>query len=252
MDFSSMLTDTLAGRALRLPLKLLPRDTVMPILQGPCRGMRWIVGSGTHGYWLGSFEESKRRVFERVVARDSVVYDVGAHAGYYSLLASRLVGPAGRVYAFEPLPANVGYLNQHLRLNRIENVTVIQAAVLDRDGRASFAEGPNSLMGRVSPEGSLQVAAVGLDALVESRSALPPNYVKIDVEGAELLVLQGGRRLLVREHPTIFLATHGPEVRTACQELLACLGYSLLCLGGQRSGEPDEFLASYARAPLGL
>lgn len=85
MDFSSISQKSWLGWLARLPLKLLPPGLVLPVLQGPLRGRRWIVGSGVHGYWLGSYELAKRRRFEQLVQPGQVVYDIGAQVGYYSL-----------------------------------------------------------------------------------------------------------------------------------------------------------------------
>lgn len=104
INFSAISRERLAGRALRLPLHLIPRGLAVPILQGPLRGARWLVGAATHGCWLGSYELAKQLAFARWLAPGRVVYDLGAHAGFYTLLAARPVGPAGRVHAFEPLP----------------------------------------------------------------------------------------------------------------------------------------------------
>src|SRR5579862_7724955 len=95
------------GKLLRAPLRLIPRSAVLPILQGPLRGKKWVVGSGNHGCWLGSYEHDKQSLFQKTVRTGDIVYDVGANAGFYSLLASVLVGEKGQVYAFEPLPANL-------------------------------------------------------------------------------------------------------------------------------------------------
>ncbi len=59
----------------------------MPIMQGRLRGTKWIVGAGEHGYWLGSYEMNKRLAFEREIAPGTVMYDIGANVGYFSLLA---------------------------------------------------------------------------------------------------------------------------------------------------------------------
>ena len=80
------------GRLLRFPLRLIPDRAVIPVLQGRMRGKRWIAGSSDHGCWLGSYEYAIRRVFEETITHGSIVYDVGAHVGYYTLLASELVG----------------------------------------------------------------------------------------------------------------------------------------------------------------
>lgn len=92
--------------------------------------------------------------FLRIVPPDGTVYDVGAHAGFFTLLASQLVGPGGRVVAFEPDPGNRSYLERHIRLNRVGNVTIVDAAVSDRTGIGSLMTHPGGTsMSYLSPEG---------------------------------------------------------------------------------------------------
>src|SRR5512139_3781902 len=97
MNFSGISNHSVVGKALRFPLRLIPDDATLPILQGRLRGKRWISGSCNHGCWLGSYEYHKRVLFERTITPGSVVFDLGAHVGFYTLLASVLVGHAGRV-----------------------------------------------------------------------------------------------------------------------------------------------------------
>ncbi|MGQ0570071.1 MAG: FkbM family methyltransferase [Armatimonadota bacterium] len=228
---------------LRLPLRLIPAQTVVPIMQGKLKGRKWIVGSGNHGYWLGSYEFHKRSVFERTVNEGTVVFDIGTHVGFYTLLASVLVGPSGKVFAFEPLPSNLRYLKEHLRWNSIENVTVLEAAVLDRSGEALFDEGPNSSMGRISPSGKVKVKTVALDELV-GRGELPlPDYIKMDIEGAEMLALSGAKSVLAKSRPTLFLATHGMEIHQECCGFLQSLDYQLQAIDGMSLEQCSELLA---------
>ena len=120
------------GRALRWPLGLLPNDLRVPILQGPLRGYRWIVGSGVHGYWLGTYELQKQRAFWESIKPGMVVFDIGAHVGFYTMLASVALGEQGEVIAFQPFPHNVGFLKRHLAINNRRNVRIIEAGVGDR------------------------------------------------------------------------------------------------------------------------
>ena len=215
----------------------------MPILQGKLRGKTWIAGSSNHGCWLGSYEHEKRRLFESIVSPGAAVFDIGAHAGFYTLLASELVGADGEVLAFEPQPRNLGYLREHLRINAIANVRVIPAAVMDSEGAAWFEEGANSSTGHLAPTGQLRVDTVTLDGLISSGEAPAPDFLKIDVEGAEILVLKGAQTLLAERGPTIFLATHGRFMRDTCCEFLNALGYELDPIGKTSLEEADEFLA---------
>jgi len=244
MNISAISHSGVIGRLMRLPLKLIPTNAVLPILQGRLKGKKWIAGSSNHGCWLGSYEHSKRIVFERTVTEGSTCFDVGAHVGFYTLLASELVGPKGRVFAFEPLPRNVAYLRRHLELNRTGNVTVFEAAVSDSAGQASFEEAESSLMGRLSPGGGLRVKTLALDGLLSKGEIPSPNFIKIDAEGAEMHVLTGAQRLLADARPTIFLATHSPELHRQCCDLLTSAGYSLDPIVGEDVQTCDEILAT--------
>lgn len=243
MNLSRISSRSLLGKALRLPFRAIPKRTRVPILQGKLRGKRWIVGSGTHGCWLGSYEYEKRLLFERTVREGSTVFDIGANVGFYTLLASVLVGNGGQVIAFEPVPRNLRYLHEHLRLNRVQNVRVVEAAVAEHEGVAHFEVGPHSSMGYLSGEGRLEVGTVGLDEMVAAGELPLPNCMKIDVEGGEALVLSGARAMLAERHPTIFLATHGETVHRNCCDLLQSLGYELEPIGESRLAECDELIA---------
>ncbi|MEM4204149.1 MAG: FkbM family methyltransferase [Candidatus Methanomethylicaceae archaeon] len=161
--------------------------------------------SSSHGCWLGSYEYAKRIVFERTIRENSVVFDIGVHVGFYTLLAAVLIGPRGKVFAFEPFPANLVYLKEHLRLNDIDNVVVIEAAVSEKSGIAFFDEGPNSSMGHLSQERRLQIRTVSIDELVTEKELPVPDYIKMDIEGAEMLALIGARSILAQFHPIIII-----------------------------------------------
>lgn len=227
MNFSSLSNRSLAGRALRIPLRLIPPGAPVPILQGPLRGKLWIKGSSDNGCWLGSFEYQKQRLMSSLLHAGDTMYDIGANVGFYTLLASHMVGPTGRVVAFEPLPANVRLVRRHLRLNRVRNVSVQEVAVSDRDGRAKFAPHASNAMGKLSDAGDVEVAMVSLDSVTERGPFPDPKVLKIDVEGAELGVLRGASCLLARARPTILLATHGDQVHRQCCELLRAAAYDL-------------------------
>lgn len=162
-----------------------------------------------------------------VVAPSSVFFDVGAHAGYYTLLASQLVGANGRVVAFEPDARNVGILKQHLQLNSAANVSVVEAAVADVAGAAAFAPEPSGFGGALSPTGSAMVTLVAIDALVDIGALPAPHYLRIDVEGAEFRVICGARKVLRTVRPTVFLATHTPAVERQCLDAFKSLRYTV-------------------------
>jgi FkbM family methyltransferase len=244
MNWTSISNTSLIGRLLRLPLRLIPRQTVVPILQGPLRGKKWIVGSGNHGYWLGSYELGKRALFIKAIPLGGIVYDLGANVGYYTLLSAVLAGPRGRVFAFEPLPRNLEFLRRHLSLNRIDNATVIEAAVTDRGGTVRFEEDASTSKGRIGAQGSLEVRSVALDELVARERMPRPDLLKIDIEGGEFLALQGARRILTESHPVIFLSTHSGKVHKECLAFLESLGYRIVPIDRRPLDRSRDVLAT--------
>lgn len=214
----------------------------MPVLQGPLRGARWIVGSSTHGCWLGSYEMAKQLAFASRLAPGQVVYDLGANVGFYTVLAARGVGSAGQVHAFEPLPDNVKFLRRHVELNQLKNVSIHACAVSNVTGKLRFAFGGDRSTGRLDDSGSFEVDAITLDEFVFSRGSALPCVIKIDVEGAELCVLEGARQVLEKAKPAIFLATHGDTVRQACYQLLRSFHYRVCGVDGKPPDQTDELL----------
>lgn len=204
---------------MRLPLRAIPQGTIIPVLRGPLRGARWIVGSSTHGCWLGTYEKAFQAFFFSVVPEGGVVWDVGANVGFYSLLAAR---KAARVVAFEPLPENLSSLRRHIELNRLEEcIQVVPAAASDHDGTGLFSVVPgNSSEGSLRPHGTLTVQTVRLDSL-----GAVPDLIKIDVEGNEHEVLRGAIETMRTHHPLVLVARHSAD--SYCQDLLDELGYQV-------------------------
>ena len=206
---------------------------VLPILSGPLKGYRWLLATRS-SFFFGTYEPAQSALFCKVVKPGDVVYDIGAHFGYYALLASKLVGTEGRVLAFEPSPPNLARLYRHIELNRCSNVQVLELAVSDHEGVAHFETRTGSGLGHLAPDGPVEVKITRLDGL----QGYPlPNVMKIDVEGAEVGVLRGANSLLAAAKPTIFLSLHGDDLKKACLEILATHGYTFQDIG------PMEILA---------
>jgi FkbM family methyltransferase len=231
VNFSEIPQKSAVGRILRLPLRILPKGMVVPILQGRLRGKEWVVGSANNGCWLGSYEYETQRAFARAVKEGFTVFDVGAQAGFYTLLASDLVGAKGKVVAFEPVPRNLRYLKEHLRRNAVVNVSVVEAAVSDHSGFAFFAEDEKLTEGRLAVGGRLRVRTVSLDELVCGGELPPPDCIKMDIQGGEVPALRGAVSILSERGPIIFLETHGDEIHRECCRLLASLRYQLAPVG---------------------
>ncbi|MBG0787300.1 MAG: FkbM family methyltransferase [Anaerolineaceae bacterium] len=245
MNFSKINYRSFWGRLFRLPLRLIPKRMAMPIMQGRLRGTKWIVGAGEHGYWLGSYEMNKRLAFEREIKPGTVMYDIGANVGYFSLLAAELAGPEGQVYAFEPLPRNVEFLEKHIKINKCNNIEIVEAAVSDHSGEAHFDLGASTAMGHIAESGGIQVKMVALDEMLAAGELRPPDYMKVDVEGAEYEALKGARNLLEKYHPLLFLDTHQREAHLPTIELLKELGYKFEILDGKSLTATKELIARY-------
>ncbi|WP_439398304.1 FkbM family methyltransferase [Bradyrhizobium sp. PMVTL-01] len=200
------------GWLLRLPLRIVPSTAVLPILTGPNRGLKWVVGAGNHSCWLGTYEGAIAKSIAARVKPGMTVFDVGAHAGYYTLMLSRLVGHEGRVFAFEANPENAKKLRRHLQINDVKNVELIEAAVSDRTGEAFFEVDPHSdkygYMGTLAESGT-PVRTVMLDEFPV------PDLVKMDIEGAETRAFAGASRLLSEHRTAIFLALHDQTIEEA-------------------------------------
>lgn len=221
--------ETLFGKVLRLPLALIPRDSVIPIVRGPLRGKKWILGAASHACWIGTYEVENLVAFAAAITPGACIYDIGANVGIYTLLAGLRAGPSGKVYAFEPVPRNLHYLRRHINMNKLQNCCIMEVVVSDAEGTQRFsAANWEDSMGRLSADGELEVPSVTLDRFIYGeKERRPPDLIKIDVEGAELLVLQGASRALSKYHPHLIIEVHGSQQHRDCHEFLAAKGYKL-------------------------
>jgi FkbM family methyltransferase len=167
---------------------------------------------------------------------------VGANVGYYTLIAARQCRN-GQVFSFEPLPSNVDFLKRHLSLNHVRNVNVFEAAVGNTDGTAFFQTSSSNSMGHIASQGNLEVRLMTLDGLIRRGEAMPPDVIKMDIEGAEYDALCGAIHLLKQKRPKLFLATHGAEVCKACCGLLKDIGYELIPIDSQTIEKSSELIA---------
>lgn len=202
-------------------------DKVTEIESGPGKGLRFDAGPGTRDFASGAYERPVQDALASLVRRGVVCYDVGANLGFYSVLLGRLCGPTGSVYAFEPVPGNAAMIERNARLNRMANINVLRVALSRADGRGELLlarhNGGAVLRGAgVPPDlaGHVAVETRALDTLVDAREIEPPDVVKIDVEGAEMDVLQGMQKVLRSRAPAIVLELDD-ETEAACERKLA-------------------------------
>lgn len=242
---------TVVGKAVRLPLRLVRPDWQIPVLSGGARGLRWIAGSGNAGHWLGTFDSRTGRVLQREVVTGSVVYEIGAFVGYYSLQASVLVGPNGRVIAFEPSACSLRFLHEHLLINHITNVTVVEVAVGERSGTTPFhVDSENPCLSRPcdhgDSDGDGRVPMISLDDFIEREGIPLPSLIKVDVVGSEMAVLRGAVRVLTNHHPPLILRIHSFDLNPPWTGFLRDLGYDVVPFEHEDFRAPGGVLARHA------
>jgi FkbM family methyltransferase len=187
-------------------------------------------GAGALIYYLGNSEPETAHFVMKFLKPGMVVWDVGAHIGEYSLLASRRVGSTGRVEAFEPDPGVFAMLVESATLNDLTNVDTHNCAIADMPGTRSFVQLKESSLAHLSPtdDQGTPVMTTTLDSF-RKESEQSPDLVKVDVEGAEMLVLRGAQALLSlpAETAPVWVMEYCPENCTrfgySASRLLSCL-----------------------------
>src|SRR5439155_882885 len=151
-------------------------------------------------YYHGAWEALELRELKSRLQHNSVFVDVGAYFGYYSIVAAHSSKGTAKIYAFEPLSANFTRLLENLQLNGLSNVRTFKVAIGGATAEADFEIPPatNRGTGRIvkiaRPNRPVEkVGVLTLDAFVEAEQLSKIDLLKIDVEGSELAVLQGGR-----------------------------------------------------------
>jgi FkbM family methyltransferase len=196
-------------------------------------------------YVSGTYEPASLLAMKRILPEGGVFIDVGANVGLYSMLASRWVGPGGRVFCLEPSEREFQRLLAHLKLNRLENVVAIRQAVVERCGPVDLrvAEYPHAghnttseqfVYGDVAASHSERVEGTTLDHVLHEARIDRVDLVKIDVEGGEHSVLAGATRLLRDLRPSWIVElssrSAGDQAPPASLEVLFEARYRVFCL----------------------
>jgi FkbM family methyltransferase len=205
-----------------------PEGAIRTVLLGPCRGLHYRVFPGYGwAYVYGGWERDLVRLMARLIQPGSIVYDLGANYGMHTLLFARLVGSSGRVYAFEPHPQLFSCLKEQIDLNAFRTVVPVCEAVCESCGRAWFEQTDQRSSGHLSDyaEGRLKVETTTLDDFVFGRRGAPPEFIKIDIEGAESRALRGALNTLRQHHPALVIELHNPAEDRAVGDILARLHY---------------------------
>lgn len=234
--------------------RLLPR-AAYPVIRGPLRGARFFLGAlagegGGSSVYFNLLEKEQTAMLVSLLGAGQTFMDIGANAGLYTILGSRLVGSGGKVIAIEPVMRNLFFLYKHVKINRALNVDIFTGACSDVVSLASFHGGDNYALGHLASgasqteglsERKTLVPTVTVDTICQSLG-LYPDVIKIDVEGAELSVLMGAVKTLGCSSPHILLSTHSQELQRQCLAFLQNSGYIIERLSRENQ-DSMEFLA---------
>jgi FkbM family methyltransferase len=148
-----------------------------------------------------NYEPKHLELMKKIVKEGDVVIDIGAHIGYYTLLLAKLVGPKGKVFAFEPNPENFKVLKKNIELNGYKNVVLEQKGISNKNTKTKFYFSKvNTGDGRVykitgEERESCEVELIRLDDYFRKKR-LSPSFFKIDIQGFEPAAFEGMNLLL--------------------------------------------------------
>jgi FkbM family methyltransferase len=215
--------------------KIVARETLtwIQVRRGPAVGLWLRVNSRTGRPILaGSSERAVQQALAEHLHLGMTFYDLGANIGFFTLLAAKLVGPFGCVVSFEADPEIAARLRENVSRNNFPWVTVEQKAVWSEPSVVTFlrmdpANSPDRGQGHIIPDAicpnAIPIEAVALDAYTSKNSA--PQFIKCDVEGAEVEVFRGARRLLAEKRPSVLCEIHSNEIRRLVLQDFSALGY---------------------------
>jgi len=184
-------------------------------------------------FWGGieGFEASTLRLFLKLMESSEVLFDIGANTGIYTLIAG-VANPQSQVHAFEPVPRVCDYFEKNVEINRLTNAELHRIALTDYDGQIELYVPPkalpssaSTLKGFVADTEVLRVQAQTLDSFVAQHHILGVDLLKIDTEATEHLVLQGGRKTIERDQPTMICEVLAGRTESQLHAVLDGLGY---------------------------
>jgi len=195
-------------------------------VNGIAGSFKWRIDEITsQEFILGTYESYMQEAFVRLIRPGFTVYDVGAQAGFHSMVCSLLVGSGGRVVAFEPNPTNRSSINQQLLVNKVSNTVVMDCALGEQVEMARLDITGGSKQGFVNKAGEVAIEVKTIDSL--SGTLPPPDLIKIDVEGYEEQVIRGGL-ITIKEHlPIIVCDPNDDQTSRLLESILKGMGYEL-------------------------
>ena len=204
--FGTLTGQKIAQRAISGPVAVKVNYT-----RGLLAGLSFSCFTSEKYFIMGAdYEHHSISLVQSLLRPDSIVYDIGAHAGFWSLTLSRLC-PHGKVFAFEPCPLTLPRLRENAAQQ--DNISVIAAAVSDTNVRLLFRE--DGSRSAIAYDGTAQVDCIRLD----DQQLPPPDLIKIDIEGHAAKAIAGAKNLIESHRPVLFAEIHNPDEFEAVRAL---------------------------------
>lgn len=227
----------------------------VPIIGGQNAGRWWGLASAGSGYASGRRAAKQMDLLAALIRSGDVVWDVGAHHGYVSLMAERRVGANGAVHAFEPSAANHRILTRHLRWNRCANTSAHAIALGRSESEMRFGGGLTSKMHALG-QGEETVQVRRADSMLANGRCRLPTFLKVDVEGAEGEFLEGCGTMLP-PNARLVIAVHSADADRTCEAWVAAHDFTAIPSNelvearaaahtGRWRGDPDLYLVGPA------
>jgi len=205
---------------------------------GPAAGIRFqIKMPDDKGIWTGTYESDFAEILADNVHDGDIAFDIGSWHGFFAgVMAAQ---GAREVHAFEPLPRNGERIAHLVRLNPGKKIVLHQVAVGDKEGEMELEILPEDSMARLSESRFKRTASAGraisvklisIDQFVADGESPPPDVIKIDVEGAEMLVLNGARKTIEMHRPRLFIEVHSSELLDDCERFFELVAYRVQSL----------------------
>lgn len=219
---------------------------------------------GQYIYLTGTYEPPTAKIIADILSPGDTFIDIGANAGFFTLLASSKVGDSGNVIAFEPVPSMKKRITDNISLNSMNNITIHSTAVSNKHGVLPLFEGPvghkgiSSLRPINDASATLQVTTAPLDSFIDSFTSV--KLIKIDVEGAEQLAVEGMQGIIKEFHPFLiieitdkYLRSFGHDAITLTRKLIET-GYTMYAIrpegleeiSPEQATDEDQFNAFFA------
>jgi len=166
--------------------------------------------------------------------KEGIFLDVGANVGKYSVIIGNQLGKNGKVFAFEPEPSNLKAFKKNLKLNKLINVSIIPLACSDKKGRLKLYLNENNSGGHSLIEKQTHFIGVEvdtLDNLIEKYKIKKVDLIKIDVEGGEVGVLTGAKKILRKDHPKIIFEAWNEKCLNRIKKILNPFKYQIKMIG---------------------